>query len=210
MKQQQEYSDSDSGVMEDLPHQANYYRESSDHRCVQHGIALVFWSKIVLDTSKEDDIDNNIHTMGLYGNEEEQQQLIADCFVRKFYDSSVKRWTTVSKSQGGGGIRWFSASAASQTLGLPEDAEDTPYYRVVDQAIAVLACLEQIRVLDNSNTITQTGRRNSRAAIMMILLPPTTTFGIAATMPWRTPFDETWIVPNPRKTDSGILSRASR
>ena len=163
-RQQEECSEDDSsGVAEHLPHQANYYRESSEHRCVQHGIALVFWSKIVLRTSKEDDFDNT----GLFGNEEqeeEQQQLIADCFVREFYDSSVKRWTTVSKSQGGGGIRRLSASAASKTLGLPEDAEDTPYYRVVDQAIAVLACLEQIRVLDNnsnSNTITQTQTGNS-------------------------------------------------
>ena len=117
-------------------------------------------------TSKEEDSVNININMGYHG--EEEQELIAECFVREFYDPVVQRWTTVSKSQGGGGVRRRSASAASQTLGLPEDAEDTPYYRAVDQAIAVLACLEQIKVLDTKKIQTKSQTQTQTDAIDII------------------------------------------
>jgi hypothetical protein len=124
------------------PEQANYYRESSEHRCVQHGLALVFWSKLLLDC---DDAGQDIRTTrDRYA---EQQQTIAECFIREFWDPSVQKWTTVSRSQGGGSVLRPSASAAKQTLGVSEAA---PYYRAVDQAIAVLACLEHLKVLEQS------------------------------------------------------------
>jgi len=112
------------------PVQANYYRESSEHRCVQHGMALIFWSKLCAlaeDTKYKD-----------------QQRIIASSFIDEFWDSVVKRWTTISRSQGGGTTLRPSASDGEPALGLlvPE-----PYYRAVDQAIAVLACLELYKLV---------------------------------------------------------------
>jgi len=119
---------------ENPPEQANYYRESSEHRCVQHGMALIFWSQLLSDRKA----DQN-------GKCREQQKHIADSFFNEFYDPSVQKFTTISKSQGGGSTLRPSASAAKQTLG---DSEGLPYYRAVDQAIAVLACLEHVRVME--------------------------------------------------------------
>ena len=121
------------------PEQANYYRESSEHRCVQHGIALVFWSKLLLDCKAEQ--DDFIAREKYQG----QHKLIAEGFIREFWDPSVQKWTTVSRSQGGGSVMRPSVSAARHTLGA---SKETPYYRAVDQAIAVLACLEHLKILE--------------------------------------------------------------
>lgn len=121
------------------PEQANYYRESSEHRCVQHGMALIFWSQLVLDHRVNGDTtDDGKKYIG-------QQRLIADSFFNEFYDPSAQKWTTVSRVQGGGSVLRPSASAAKQTIA---STEAMPYYRAVDQAIAVLACLEHLEVLD--------------------------------------------------------------
>jgi hypothetical protein len=111
------------------PHQANYYKESGEHRCVQHGIALTFWSMLARRT------DDTMHR--------QQHKTIAKAFAKEFWDK--ERWTTVSQSQGGGTIQRPSASAAKPTVGASGEA---PYFRAVDQAIAVLACLEHIKTLD--------------------------------------------------------------
>jgi hypothetical protein len=111
------------------PHQANYYKESGEHRCVQHGIALTFWSMLARRT------DDKAH--------HQQHKTIAKAFDKEFWDA--ERWTTVSQSQGGGTIQRPSASAAKGTVGASGEA---PYYRAVDQAIAVLACLEHMKTLD--------------------------------------------------------------
>jgi hypothetical protein len=111
------------------PHQANYYKESSEHRCVQHGIALTFWSMLARRT------DDTTHR--------QQHKTIAKAFAKEFWDA--EKWTTVSRSQGGGTIQRPSASAAKATVGASGEA---PYYRAVDQAIAALACLEHIKTLD--------------------------------------------------------------
>eukprot|EP00560_Eucampia_antarctica_P005798 CAMPEP_0197837404 /NCGR_PEP_ID=MMETSP1437-20131217/32050_1 /TAXON_ID=49252 ORGANISM="Eucampia antarctica, Strain CCMP1452" /NCGR_SAMPLE_ID=MMETSP1437 /ASSEMBLY_ACC=CAM_ASM_001096 /LENGTH=432 /DNA_ID=CAMNT_0043444421 /DNA_START=559 /DNA_END=1857 /DNA_ORIENTATION=- len=147
------------------PEQANYYRESSEYRCVQHGIALVFWSKLLLDRKAGQDVCISREKY------QEQQKLIAECFIREFYDSSVQRWTTVSRSQGGGSLLRPSVSAAKQTLGA---TEETPYYRAVDQAMAVLACLEHLKLLeqDKGNDALNTKRT------MLIELIQTTCFEI--------------------------------
>mmetsp|Transcript_34971 Transcript_34971/g.41754 ORF Transcript_34971/g.41754 Transcript_34971/m.41754 type:complete len:435 (+) Transcript_34971:66-1370(+) len=121
------------------PEQANYYRESSEHRCVQHGMALIFWSQLLSDCEADQDGNNNMLKY------REQQKQVADSFFSEFYDPSVQRFTTISKEQGGGSILRPSASAAKQTPGA---SEASPYYRAVDQAIAVLACLEHLRVLE--------------------------------------------------------------
>jgi len=123
------------------PEQANYYRESSEHRCVQHGMALIFWSQLLCDRSEGGGGDSTNDVVKY----REQQRRIADSFFGEFYDSFVQRWTTVGRGQGGGSVLRPSASAAKRTLGV---SEPTPYYRVVDQAIAVLACLEHLQVLE--------------------------------------------------------------
>ena len=115
------------------PHQADYYRESAEHRCVQHGMALCFWSRLVRATD-----DESIRA---------QQRQIADTFLKEFWNQDTDKWTTVSQSQGGGTILRPSASANKRTLGA---TEDMVYYRVVDQAIAVLACLEHMQVLQEN------------------------------------------------------------
>lgn len=111
------------------PEQANYYKESSEHRCVQHGMVLLFFSMLArhTDTARQ------------------QHEAIAKAFVKEFWDASVDRWTTVSRTQGGGTSLRPSASAGKTTLGVSVEA---PYYRAVDQAIAVLACLEHIKTLE--------------------------------------------------------------
>jgi hypothetical protein len=82
-----------------------------------------------------------------------QQRQIADTFFQEFWNQDTGTgkcilWTTVSQSQeGGGSILRPSASANKRTLGA---TEDEVYYRVVDQAIAVLACLEHMQVLQEN------------------------------------------------------------
>jgi hypothetical protein len=115
------------------PVQADYYRESAEHRCVQHGMALCFWSRLARAID-----DESIRA---------QQRQIADQFFTEFWNQDTDKWTTVSQSQGSGSILRPSASANKRTLGA---TEDVVYYRVVDQAIAVLACLEHMKVLQEN------------------------------------------------------------
>jgi hypothetical protein len=122
--------DDNSNDDNSTPHQADYYQESAEHRCVQHGMALCFWSRLARATDDESIRD--------------QQRQIADKFFHEFWNQDTDKWTTVSRSQGGGSILRPSASANKRTLGA---TEDMVYYRVVDQAIAVLACLEHMQVL---------------------------------------------------------------
>ena len=134
------------------PHQANYYHESSEHRCIQHGMALAFWS-ILLSHNK----NNHVYR--------EQHQEIALKFYEQFWDATVQKWTTVSRTQGGGTLLRPSASAGKTTAGA---TKPTPYYRAVDQAVALLACLEHLKVLEEDdgeareqvvNLIQMTGRQ---------------------------------------------------
>jgi len=134
---------------ENPPEQANYYRESDEHRCVQHGMALVFWSKFLLEGSKRSTHKHSHSTEDALKCKMRQKR-IADQFLKEFWDESVQKWTTISQSQGGGSTLRVSASAAKQTLGVSEDTQ-LPYFRAVDQAIAVLACLEHLKVLQQQN-----------------------------------------------------------
>ena len=86
----------------------------------------------------------------------QQQQLIATQFIQEFWNDSHKKWTTISASQGGGSILRPSASSNQVTLGATEEDASVPYFRAVDQAIAILACLEHLKMempptLENSN-----------------------------------------------------------
>lgn len=138
---------------ENPPAQANYYRESDEHRCVQHGIALVFWSKLLLDgTKRSTGTCKGTPSSSPSGalKCQEQQKLIAEQFLKEFWDESVQKWTTVSQTQGRGSTIRLSASAAKQTLGVSEETQ-LPYYRAVDQAIAVLACLDHLKVLQQQD-----------------------------------------------------------
>jgi hypothetical protein len=114
------------------PAQADYYRESDEHRCVQHGSALIFWSMLC----RHEGIPKEERSALM-----KQQQKIATSFLDQFWDSSVGKWTTVSQAQGGGTVLRPSASASATTQGA---IEPKPYYRAVDQAVAVLACLEHL------------------------------------------------------------------
>jgi len=145
------------------PEQANYYRESPEHRCVQHGMALIFWSKLLLDgefimdntTTNTSSTSNSLERARQY---EKQERLIAEQFVKEFWchdhndaDAKTKKWSTLSQSQGGGDTSRLSASAAKPTDGIDEES-GMPYYRAVDQAVAVLACLGHLQVLQQQKS----------------------------------------------------------
>mmetsp|Transcript_27875 Transcript_27875/g.32518 ORF Transcript_27875/g.32518 Transcript_27875/m.32518 type:complete len:527 (+) Transcript_27875:128-1708(+) len=134
------------------PEQANYYRESSEHRCVQHGMALIFWSKLILNG--ECMIDSTSSSLKMTRRYKEQEKCIADQFVKEFWchDAKTTKWSTLSQSQGGGDTSRLSASAAKPTDGIDEECAGMPYYRAVDQAVAVLACLEHLQVLQQQQS----------------------------------------------------------
>ena len=121
---------------DDPPEQPNYYRESTEHRCIQHGAALLFWSKLV-------------HYHSLQGENElcyrlrAQYKLIAKQLMHEYWDESASKWRTIGKSQGGGTMSRKSASAGKPTAGVVDI--EAPYYRAVDQAIGLLACLEMMK-----------------------------------------------------------------
>lgn len=117
------------------PEQANYYRESAEHRCVQHGMALTFWSKVLLK-------DN--WSGGIAKRYQEEERHMANQFLREFWCNKTEKWSTVSQTQGGGNTLRLSASSARQGV---NDGAGMSYYRAVDQAVAVLACLEHIKVV---------------------------------------------------------------
>jgi hypothetical protein len=101
------------GFETNAPHQANYYKESGEHRCVQHGIALTFcpcW--LVVPTTRR--TANSTRHPG--------------AFAKEFWDK--ERWTTVSQSQGGGLFSVLQPARQSDGRGL----ERLPYFRAVDQA----------------------------------------------------------------------------
>jgi hypothetical protein len=122
---------------ENPPAQANYYRESDEHRCVQHGSALIFWSMLC----RHEGIPTKERSALL-----KQQRKIATSFLEEFWDSSVKMWTTVSRAQGGGTVLRPSASASATTQGA---IEPEPYFRAVDQSVAILACLEHLNTISD-------------------------------------------------------------
>eukprot|EP00961_Rhodomonas_salina_P129515 1744446-Rhodomonas_salina.3 len=73
--------------------QAEYYKESSEHRCVQHGMAVIFWS--LLRGGGGSEPEDNAEVEDVY-------QLIAASFIEQFWDSAARRWRAVSLAQGGG------------------------------------------------------------------------------------------------------------
>lgn len=124
------------------PVQANYYRASTEHRCIQHGVALMFWSNLIRNhylQSQDNESCYRCHA---------QYKLVAKQFLHEYWDESTKKWRTVSKSQGGGMVSRKSASAGAPAAGVDVEA---PYYRAVDQAIGLLACLEMMK--DDNNEL---------------------------------------------------------
>jgi hypothetical protein len=111
--------------------QPHYYRESNEHRCVQHGMACVFWSTLVRYMKETND---NVEPY------EQQYEIIRNSFVSQFWDT--KRWRTVSVTQGGGTVLRLSASSQKAIQGA---SEPSSYYRAIDQAVGILACLEMRR-----------------------------------------------------------------
>ena len=124
--------------------QPNYYRPSKEHRCIQHGMALLFWSSLVRLLASNDDGDND------YNRYKQQHSLISKSFFQEYWDLDVNMWRTVGKSQGGG-----TSLRPSASLGKSQKIEDhsdnktrgNTYYRAVDQAVAVLACIETVKAL---------------------------------------------------------------
>jgi len=138
-------------------HQSNYYKESKEHRCIQHGMAVIFWSMLVrhFNEKKEDNIYN------------EQYKVISKSFLREFWDEDTKRWLTISRTQGGGTVQRASASSGEKARATENISNDNTslsyyYYRAVDQAVACLACLsmlqqeEQIDIAERLKKIIQT------------------------------------------------------
>ena len=141
-----------------LLYQANYYLESTEHRCVQHGMALAFWSllnrKLLSMTTsfppEDKDFDEKMEVL-----RQQQQHLIATQFIDQFWKDSHKKWTTISANQGGGSILRPSASSNKVIVGTTDGDVSVPYFRAVDQAIAILACLEHLQsppILEGDNS----------------------------------------------------------
>jgi len=119
------------------PYQANYYQESSEHRCIQHAVALLFWTQLAQKEPQRF---------------AKQQSEIANTFLKEFWNPDQKQWTTSSRSQGGGTKARPSASTGEmkQLQDLKDEELEEPYYRAVDQAMAVLACCEHLRLMDQN------------------------------------------------------------
>jgi len=134
--------------------QPNYYRSSPEHRCVQHGMALLFWSSLVTRHLGKDDDDYNRY--------KEQYDLISKSFLQQYWDSSIDKWRTVSLSQGGGTTLRSSASLGklqtSKSSDVTNGDKEVVYYRAVDQAVAVLACLGMLKVLKQEGDMTEYNR----------------------------------------------------
>lgn len=135
--------------------QSNYYYESSEHRCIQHGMSLIFWSQLLQKREKLQLQKNQSNLI------KEQQKETTQQFIQQFWDPTKKLWTTTSKYQGGGLLSRFSASSgktakeyiqsSKKSNNSEEEEVVMQYFRAVDQAIAVLACLECLQVLEQSN-----------------------------------------------------------
>lgn len=128
--------------------QADYYVASKEHRCVQHGMALVFWSELVAACPQSRRQDYR-----------KQQVMIGDAFLDQYWDGA--RWATVSKEQGGGTIQRPSASANKVTTlntGDGDNNDDTPYYRAVDQALGMLGCLGILSSMEDTDHDAKTHR----------------------------------------------------
>lgn len=134
--------------------QANYYRDSSEHRCVQHGMALVFWSLLVVCSDKNESKQQQ--------NYKDQQCCLAESFLREYWDAKEEKWHTVSRAQGWGTIDRRSASAGRATIVDDDDDQrsivnsETYYYRAVDQAVALLACLVALPIVKAEGKTTTT------------------------------------------------------
>lgn len=136
-------SDDPANNQKALPEQANYYRSSSEHRCVQHGMALIFWSRLL---KQEYPTQLPLEQQKVLSS---QHNEIAHQFLDQFWDPSQKLWTTTSKAQGGGSLLRPSASSGNTAKDYGADTSNSQwYYRAVDQAIAVLACLECLEVME--------------------------------------------------------------
>jgi hypothetical protein len=122
--------------------QANYYKESSEHRCISHAIAYIFFSILAQQDNDKDNAKDN------YSKICSQQSLIAKKFVDEFWNG--QRWTTISRTQGSGTLLRPSASSGAATRTTESSSSiEAPYYRAVDQALAVLACLQHLQLLDS-------------------------------------------------------------
>ena len=119
--------------------QPAYYHASGEHRCVQHGMACVFWA-LLRETEPA--------AAGEYGT-------IAAAFVDQFWDAAASHWTTISRAQGAATGARPSASTGTPTApgggdgggdGVFEEAGgvDQVYYRAVDHAVALLALVAMV------------------------------------------------------------------
>lgn len=143
---------------ERAPEQANYYKKSEEHRCVQHGMATVFWSLLVRRHSSESDYGRRCRR---------QYDRIASSFLEQFWDDKVGRWRTISRVQGGGTIHRRSASSDKPSNVGDDDTnpDGGVYYRAVDQALGIFACLGMLRVLEQRG---QQGKEQYAELIQLI------------------------------------------
>jgi hypothetical protein len=148
--------------------QSNYYQPSKEHRCIQHGLASIFWSELVDSNMPSSSSSNNNNT----SYQEDQSTRIAESFVDQFWDDKVGKWHTVSKQQGWGTVLRPSASSGQPPMGIKirakdidddeeaaagEEEEGYYYFRAVDQAIGILACLGMLKQQQHAtNTNTNT------------------------------------------------------
>lgn len=158
--------------------QANYYRESNEHRCIQHGIALVFWSLLAqqqLAVEKESGGSKSCSSITADSNDStvdirSQQSVILEQFINEFWNG--QHWTTISKAQGSGTIHRPSTSSNKQSMTTDNNEEGAPYYRAVDQAVAVLGLLQHIQFLDcttQQNTVERNNSNDERERIVQII-----------------------------------------
>ena len=143
-------------------YQPHYYQESTEHRCIQHGMAVIFWTKLLVQQQQQQQQQDNNHNNHNKSNNNklsrlrQQQSRILNQFVNEFFDPENQKWTTISNTQGSGTVHRPSASSAAVTRLEAEEEEEEQqpsyYYRAVDQAIAILACLEHLKLLNGKDS----------------------------------------------------------
>ena len=122
------------------PEQAEYYQESIEHRCVSHGIATVFWN-LLCEDSRGTLIESQI---------KQEAEMITTQFIQQFWDARTGFFRTVSLEQGGGTLDRPSSSSGNISL-KDRDKKADSYYRAVDQAIGILACLSVLQCYSQKN-----------------------------------------------------------
>jgi hypothetical protein len=119
-------------------------------------MALVFWSELISFLTRQYNKDEEEED--LLTKYKQQHTLMTASFLDQFWNDDYARWTTVSRAQGGGTTS--RPSTSWNMAAVYNEEESSPYYRAVDQAFGVLACMGILKVmeLDSNPTSIQSSK----------------------------------------------------